>query len=534
MKKILTLLPLLVLLNFCAISQELPQGHPELIDFSKSGKEVIKILQDMIRFRTVNSPPDKQKICDILLDIKERSKELWAPALEQNLGKFIKEEFQKIEKLSVVGNELELIKYVHKLFKKEGIESEIIKSTKNRANLIAKIYGNKSKRPMLVMAHIDVVDAKKEHWIVNPFSGKIQDGYIYGRGAIDDKGMAACAVAVMLLLKRSNAKLSRDVILLLCADEEAGGRYGIKHIIKNYRDKIDAEFAINEGGEILATEDGRPAILFLQYAEKQYVDIKLKVKGKGGHSSIPHRENPVEILSRAIAQISMYKTEPKFTKEVKLYFDGMSKLDDNLLYAIFKGKVKRPQIPSLKKWMADIATGTKQQAQKAAELLSLIPHFNAMLRNTITATIIKAGFRANVIPSFAEATLNARLLPGESVEKFVKEIKEVVGNKNIEVVARALVKKIVPPSPVDHEVFKKAQKVLGKMAKGAVVIPCMSAGATDSRELRAIGIPTYGLLPMPLTLEDIEKMHAENERVPVKSMEFGVEFLYRLIWELAK
>jgi acetylornithine deacetylase/succinyl-diaminopimelate desuccinylase-like protein len=157
-----------------------------------------------------------------------------------------------------------------------------------------------------------------------------------------------------------------------------------------------------------------------------------------------------------------------------------------------------------------------------------------MLRNTVTATIVRAGYRANVIPSSAEATLNARLLPGENVDKFVKEIKQIVGNGNIEVVARALVKEVIPPSPVDHEVFEKAQKVLDKMAKGAVVIPCMSAGATDSRELRTIGIPTYGLLPMPLTLEDIERMHAENERVPVKSMEFGVEFLYRLIWELAK
>lgn len=439
------------------------------IDFAQAGEEGIKILQEAIRFNTVNPP----------------------------------------------GDELPAANYYKGLFEGVGLAVEILQPTESRANLIIRLKGKGSGGPLILLSHLDVVGVEKEKWKYDPFGAAIDGGFLYGRGAIDDKGMGALFAEIVLLLARNKTSLKRDILFVACADEEAGGKLGISWLIENHRKKIEAEAAINEGGRI-KLNSGRVEYVAIQNAEKVPYHIQLKVKGTPGHASVPLPDNAIYRLSKALTKIEEYKTPLQLNDTTREFFLGFAELDAHSPMSYFAKNVEHPQV-----------------GQFARERLTSHPYFNSILRNSIAPTIFKSGFRNNVLPSEAEVTLNCRLLPGEKIETFVAELKRVVSDDTVEITYQQGKAAGVGPSPASHEVFQALSRSAGKVWPSAKIIPFMSTGATDSAELRSIGVNCYGILPFPLTEEDEARMHGHDERVALKSFTEGLEFIYRAVEEMA-
>jgi len=439
------------------------------IDFTRAGEEGIKILADVIRINTVNPP----------------------------------------------GDELPAALYYKKLFEEAGLKPEILKPSETRANLIVRLKGKGTAGPLILLSHLDVVGVEKEKWKYDPFGAAVDDGFLYGRGAIDDKGMGALFAEIVLQIARNKIPLKRDILYVACADEEAGGKLGISWLIENHRDKIAAEAAINEGGRV-KLNNGRVEYVAIQTAEKAPYHVQLKVKGTPGHASIPLPDNAIFRLARALTKIEEYKTPLKLNDTTRAVFKGVAELDPDSPTSFFARNVEEPLIGAF-----------------AREQLSKHPYFNSILRNSIAPTIFKSGIRENVLPSEAEATLNCRLLPGEKVEEFVSELKRVVADETVEISYRQGKAAGVLPSPSSHEVFQALSRSAVKTWPGAKVFPFMSTGATDSAELRAIGVACYGILPFPLTEADEARIHGHDERVSLKSFNEGLSFIYRTLEETA-
>ncbi len=439
------------------------------IDFAKAGEEGIKILADVIRFNTVNPP----------------------------------------------GEELPAALYYQKLFEEAGLQPEILKPSESRANLIVRLKGKGSAGPLILLSHLDVVGVEKEKWKYDPFGAAMDDGFLYGRGAIDDKGMGALFAEIVLQIVRNKISLKRDILYVACADEEAGGKLGICWLLENHRDKIEAEAAINEGGRV-KLNNGRVEYVAIQNAEKVPYHVHLKVKGTPGHASIPLPDNAIFRLARALAKIEEYKTPLKLNDTTKAVFKGIAELDPESPTGFFARNIEDPLIGAF-----------------AREQLAKHPYFNSILRNSIAPTIFKSGIRENVLPSEAEATLNCRLLPGEKAEDFAAELKRVVGDETVAITYRQGKAAGVLPSPAGHEIFQGLSLSAQKIWPGAKVFPFMSTGATDSAELRAIGVACYGILPFPLTEADEARMHGHDERVSLKSFTEGLAFIYRTLEEVA-
>ncbi|MCZ6603177.1 MAG: M20/M25/M40 family metallo-hydrolase, partial [Planctomycetota bacterium] len=398
------------------------------------------------------------------------------------------------------------------------IEAEAIQPAEGRGNLIARIRGDGSKRPFLIVAHVDVVGIEEGKWTVDPFEAVEKDGFIWGRGAVDDKGMAACAIEVLRLLARDKVKLKRDVILALTCDEESGGQYGVKWLIENRREQIDAEFGLNEGGKIIQ-RDGRPLYLGVQNAEKRPHNLRLVARGISGHGSVPRPDNPILALARALNRIGMNPAPVMLNETTRRFFSGMAEVEDEP-YGSFLKALSSGADPAL-------------AAHAAAAISERDYTFASMMRNSISPTILKGGIRTNVIPSEVEVNLNCRLLPGEKVEDFARWLTGVIQEPAVEVVYEIPEEPEAPSSPIDSELFRAIEAVAEEMAPGAPVVPYMSTGGTDSARLRRAGIPTYGLVPMPLTLDDLSRMHGNDERLQTDSVRFGIEFLYHLVLKVA-
>ena len=439
------------------------------IDFVQAGEEGVKILSDIIRINTVNPP----------------------------------------------GDELPAALYYKKLFEDVGLKPEILKPSETRANLIVRLKGSGQVGPLILLSHLDVVGVEKEKWKHDPFGAAIDDGFLYGRGAIDDKGMGALFAEIVLQIVRCKIPLRRDILFVACADEEAGGKQGICWLIENHRDKIEAEAAINEGGRI-KLNNGRVEYVAIQNAEKVPYHVHLKVKGTPGHASVPLPDNAIFRLAQALTKIEEYKTPLKLNDTTRAVFKGVAELDPDSPTGFFARNVEDPLIGGY-----------------AREQLTRHPYLNSILRNSIAPTIFKSGVRENVLPSEAEATLNCRLLPGERVEEFIAELKKAVADDGVEISYRQGKAAGVGPSPTSHEVFQALASSAVKSWPGAKVFPFMSTGATDSAELRAIGVACYGILPFPLTETDEARMHGHDERVSLPSFSEGLAFMYRALEEAA-
>lgn len=416
------------------------------------------------------------------------------------------------------GNELAAAKFVAGILQQNGIPSEVYESAPGRGILIARLSSSAvpdPSRALLLMAHLDVVGVDRSKWQVDPFGGIIQNGYLYGRGSIDDKSTVIANVAVLIALKRANVHLNRDVILLAEGDEEQGGEFGMQFAIKNYWEKIAAGFALNEEGRVIV-KDGKVQYVGVQAAEKVPVNVTVIATGTSGHASVPLADNAVVHLAEAVSKIAAYQTPFQLTPVTESYFEQLSLAMD----------------PEMGKWMR--ALDMESRADLAEKKISeASPIWNSMMRDTISPTMLNAGVRANVIPSEARATLNIRLLPGNAIEALLAKLRQLVNDPQIRFESDTSIGESAPSSSLDSDLYKTIQQASNEEFPGTVVVPMMSTGATDSAFLRLRNVQAYGLLPFPLTEDDILRMHADNERIPVASFQKGIEFLYRIVDDFA-
>jgi acetylornithine deacetylase/succinyl-diaminopimelate desuccinylase-like protein len=416
------------------------------------------------------------------------------------------------------GNELTAAKYIADILQKEGITAETFESTPGRGIVVARLASSAVPDPskaLLIMGHLDVVGVDKSKWTVDPFAGVMKDGYLYGRGAIDDKGMTIANVAVMVALKRSGARLNRDVIFLAEGDEEAGGENGMKFAVEKHWDKIACGFAINEGGRVVV-KNGKPQYVGIQASEKTAANVDVIATGTSGHGSLPRKDNAVVHLAAAISKIGGYEAPVQLNSVTRAYFEGLAKVVDD----------------ETAKWMRALEEPDRT-AHAARWISDADPVWNSMLRDTIAPTVLQAGVRANVVPSVARGIINIRVLPGNLVTPLLAKLDELVNDPAVKFEVEPGFGETAPSSSITSELYTTIARVSGKEFPGTPVLPMMSTGATDSVPLRLRNVNSYGFLPFPLDEKDVLRMHADDERIPLDSFRKGLDFLYKVVTEFA-
>jgi acetylornithine deacetylase/succinyl-diaminopimelate desuccinylase-like protein len=382
-----------------------------------------------------------------------------------------------------------------------------------KGNLVARLRGTGTRKPILLVAHLDVVPANREDWSVDPFKLVEQDGYFYGRGTGDDKYMAAAFVTNLIRYRQEGYKPDRDIILALETDEEIFDRdaLGIQWLIKNHRDLIDAEFALNEGGGV-GLKDGKPVRNSVQTSEKVVLNFQLDVKNKGGHSAVPLKDNAIYRLAEGLVRLSKFSFPLKLNETTRVYFERMAQ---------FEGEQTAADIRAL---LAD----KPDPAATSFVRLTANPAYNAQLRTTCVATMLEAGQAINALPQLASAKVNCRVMPGEPVDEVKATLERVLADDQITLTQ--LDRPVLSaPSALNDEVMGSIEKLSQQFWPGAVVLPVMSSGATDGSFLRNAGIPAYGHSGLATDVNDGGRIHGKDERVLVKSFYQGQDYLYRLV-----
>jgi acetylornithine deacetylase/succinyl-diaminopimelate desuccinylase-like protein len=383
-----------------------------------------------------------------------------------------------------------------------------------KGNMVARLHGTGARKPILLLAHIDVVEAKREDWSTDPFKLVEQDGYFYARGSGDDKFMAASFVANLIRYRQEGYRPERDIIVALSTDEEIGdaNKLGIQWLIERQRPLIDAEFALNEGAGV-GLKNGKPIRNGVQTAEKNYVDYSLEVKNAGGHSSLPRKDNAIYRLAEGLARLGKYDFPVKLNETTRAWFERGAPSEE----------------PQTGADMKALAAGRADAA--AIARLAAKPTYNSQMRTTCVATMLSGGHAPNALPQTARANVNCRVLPDEPIAEVTATLKRVLADDAIEV------KPVgdfgsAGASPLRPDIMQSIEKLTAEFWPGIPVIPSMSAGATDSRFLRAIGIPAYGHSGLAGDIDD-NRAHGRDERVAVKAFDQGTEYLYRLVKVLA-
>jgi acetylornithine deacetylase/succinyl-diaminopimelate desuccinylase-like protein len=374
----------------------------------------------------------------------------------------------------------------------------------------------------MLLAHMDVVGVERQRWTTNPFGGELLDGYLYGRGAIDDKGMLAVNLQTMLMLQERLAndapQPDRDLVFLATGDEETGGTLGIGWLVNERPELLEAEYALNEGGR-LREEGGRIRYCAVQCAEKTSHLLYLRAYGGSGHASLPRSDNAIVRLARALARLAAHLEPLQLSEVTRRFFAGLA--------AVSEGASEREAF-------ANLASGISERERRGAALLATRPELEALARNTVAATMISGGARANVVPAEATAVLNVRTLPGVALEEVVARLRAVVEDNGVELVVAERGRDAPATSP-DSAMFAAIAAVLEELAPGVPVLPYLSTGATDSAALRRLGVAAYGLLPFPLSAEDESRMHGHDERLAVAALAFAIRLEWgivaRLLWE---
>lgn len=418
------------------------------------------------------------------------------------------------------GNELPLAEYLARVLESEGIATTLLVPVTGRAAIISRLPGNGSKRPVMLMAHMDVVGVEQDKWSLDPFGGIVQDGYLYGRGAIDDKGMLAANLMTMLLMKRriidAGIELERDVVFLATSDEETGGAYGIRWLVREHRHLLDAEFALNEGGRTRIVESGM-RYLAVQTAEKISHMVSITARGPAGHAAIPLAGNAIFRLGRALASLEGYRDPVTLTTTTRRFFAKLSKVWPD---------------PGQRRAMSDLAGDDPVASARGAQTLSNIAVLDAVLRNGISPTRLVSGVAGNVIPAEATAVLNIRTVPGQLVEDVIARLENHIGDADVSIDV-GVPGEEAPPSDPDSEMFTAIAAAAHSLDPKITVVPYLSTGVTDSSHLRRIGIDCYGVLPFPMEQGDEDRMHGHDERVPVESLHFGTRLIFESIRRVA-
>lgn len=415
------------------------------------------------------------------------------------------------------GNEIRAAQYLRDLFEAEGIPGEIVGPNRDRATFVARLKGDGSAPPLLLMSHTDVVAVEPEKWTHEPFSGDVAGGFIYGRGALDMKQMVTMEAMTMLLLKRSGVKLKRDVIYMAAADEECGGHEGAGWVVEHRPELIEAEYALNEGGGSGLEINGK-RYYPVQTAEKGTVRFRIRTQGKPGHGSVPHNENAILKLAVILAKLTPTALPVHFTRTAREYFAGLA--------ATQPSEVAQ----ALHQVLADEATADAAIDRLPIEA-SLKHRMRAMLRNTVTPTMLDAGSQINVIPSEAEACVDGRNLPGWTPQMVLEELRAVIGSE-------AEVEFLDPSTPLEADLhsplFNTIKDVLKEHDAEATPIPFLLTGGTDAKHVTQLGTKVYGFVPgLYAGAEEGRRVHSHDERVSVRSLQWGVRVLYEVVARFA-
>jgi acetylornithine deacetylase/succinyl-diaminopimelate desuccinylase-like protein len=417
------------------------------------------------------------------------------------------------------GQEKPAVEYLTQALEAEGIPVEVVSNEPNRPNLVARLKGSGAKRPLLLMGHTDVVNVDPKKWKHPPFGAVRADGYVYGRGSVDDKDNVVAGLMIMLLLKRQNVALDRDVIFLAEAGEEGSTRVGIQLMVNQHFPKIDAEYCLAEGGSVTRT-GGKVKFASVQTLEKIPRGIELTARGPAGHGSVPLRENAVVRLAGAVAKIAAWKTPVRLNATTRTYFQRLA-------------SISPPD--EAKQYRAVLSADPKVVDAADEYLLEREPRHASMIRTSISPNIIQGGYRINVIPSEAKATLDVRVHPDDDHVALIEEVKKVVGDPAVEV-AWAL-RDVRPGSSSGNlasEAFKAIEAMVTKHYQ-TVTLPTMSTGATDMAYLRAKGMQCYGIGPAT-DVEDGPKgfgSHSDQERILEAELFRFTRFHYELVEAIA-
>ena len=382
-----------------------------------------------------------------------------------------------------------------------------------KGNLVARLHGTGARKPILLIGHLDVVEARREDWSMDPFQFTEKNSYYYGRGTLDMKDGDAILVTTMIRLKKENYKPDRDIIMALTADEEGGTSNGVDWLLKNHHELVDAEYALNPDGGGFPIKDGKELLVAIQASEKLYQDFELKVTNRGGHSSLPVPDNAIYHLAEGLSRLAQYKFPFELNEVTRAYFTQMAKIAAGNTAEAMKGVLQNPPDPG------------------AIAQLSETPFYNGITHTTCVATRLDGGHANNALPQMARANVNCRILPGHSIDEVRENLIKVLDDPEIIVTALSDAGSAAhsnPPSPLRPDVMKALERVSAELWPGVPIVPVMEAGATDGVYTRAAGIPTYGISGIFNDIND-DRSHGRDERVPIASFYEGVEFYYRLV-----
>lgn len=441
-------------------------------DWNEVGQEAVACLQHLIRFATVNPP----------------------------------------------GDELPLVRQLAQDLTQEGFAPQVLESAPERGNLVVRLRGDGSQRPLLLLSHLDVVPVEPEQWTHPPFAGEVADGFVWGRGAIDSKLTTAVGLQVLRLCQRLNLPLKRDLVVVAAADEELGATYGVQWLAQNHPEVFDSEYGINEAGGFALLVDGQP-LYTCQVGEKGGANLDLVAHGRPGHSSVPHDENPIFYLGQILSQMAGGKMPHRLPNSVQAFFEAAAAAQ------------RRPEVAELLLAQLDPARQQEALAQlPIGEPTRLM--FDAMLRNTCAPTILEAGLKRNVIPSTATAQLSGRTLPGVTEAEFVKEVRDLVGQE-----VEFRLSGFRPGVEFNHEtpLFDAIQASMQRWDPDGAVVPYMVTGGTDARWLmNDFDIDIYGFIPMRYEegMDFFDLCHGHDERVSTDNVLFGVQVLFDAVCRL--
>lgn len=457
---------------------------------AESGRETVELLKQLLRIDTVNPPGDTNAVA---LQLKA-------------------------------------------IFDPLGIPNEIVIAPNGKAaHFFARLRGDGSKRPVLLAAHTDVVPVERERWSVDPFGGEEKDGFIYGRGALDNKGAVAAFARAVIRLKQSGVPLARDVIFLAEADEEQG-QFNTGWLAREHWSKMDAEFVINEGGSTVWDDVYKVSAVTVSYADKLTVNLKLKASGASGHSSrpLPLDTTANGQLIAALGKLTAYETPIQLTDATRNYLQALAKQKKGAFAAATDALLKERD-PAL----------LKAKARKLVELDDTAWGLEGLLRNTFVVTMLDAGVKPNVIPGTSEAVMNARLLPGNTVDDFIAELARVIANPRIkidivsgrsepDVAAYYRKRSDLKPSTLDTDLFAAIKSAVSETWPGATVMPTLLVAATDATPWRERNVPVYGIGPFPVDTVSLRRVHGDDERVHVRAVQEGAELVYRILGTVAR
>jgi acetylornithine deacetylase/succinyl-diaminopimelate desuccinylase-like protein len=441
----------------------------------------------------------------------------------RRLSRDILRELIEIDTTEATGNTTTAAHLLADRLKQAGLSEQdvlVIGPDERHGNLVARLRGTGARRPILFIAHLDVVGARREDWSVDPFKFLEKDGYYYGRGTSDIKGGVAILVTNLIRLAREKYRPDRDLILALTAGEETGIADGIEWLLKGRRPLIDSIYCVNLDGGDFQLKNGKRRLVAVQASEKLSVMYRLEGTDSGGHSSLPRPDNPIYHLTAGLSRVSAFEFPVNLNEVTRAYLDRMSALETGQTAADMKAVTRTPPEPA------------------AMKRLSESPYLNALLRTTCVATRLEAGHADNALPQKARALINCRLLPGHDPEDVRSTLERVVNDRRISVTGPITQwempreRIVAPPARLEPELMRAVESVSGRMWRGVPIVPTMETGGTDGYYLRPAGVPTFGVSGVFLDMDDV-RAHGKDERVGVDSFHEGVEFHYRLMKALS-